>query len=341
MIVSYTHVSARSGLAPARIGFRKDIPVPILPPCPDEFLTSALISDVSSVPLPAHSRWQLARFPVRPGVEVMLQRGTLAEALHLRVRNDGGRIQFSVPLSGRAQCRTLETQRALEHHSDPHSCTIEYAPDQRWDLRFADGAYHSIKLMLSPDVFAHWCQDMDAPLQQAVQAGRCFAVQRSEAQIRLAAQQLAQSLEEDGIARPRLWLESQAMALVALLMQQRMTPAPAHIAPAEARALAAARDRLLSDLSRAPSIAELARLSGLSVLKLKRGFRQHYGLGVYGVFLRERMHEARRRLLMDDSSVMQVAAHLGYTNASHFAAAFRRQFGVSPGELRRFDPGRT
>jgi len=38
-------------------------------------------------------------------------------------------------------------------------------------------------------------------------------------------------------------------------------------------------------------------------------------------------------LLIGDATVMQVAARLGYTNASHFAAAFKRQFGVNPGEV--------
>lgn len=46
------------------------------------------------------------------------------------------------------------------------------------------------------------------------------------------------------------------------------------------------------------------------------------------------MGEARRRLEAD-TPVMLVASDLGYTNASHFAAAFRKQFGIAPSALKR------
>jgi len=306
----------------------------LLPPDPPvEFRTSALIADLSEVPLGARSTYRLTRMPVQTGVDVLVQHGRLDESLTLRVHNDEGRIQFSLPLHGHAWCRSLESVRPIRHQTGQHACTIEHAPERRWDLGFSQGEHQSVKIMLAPEVFAHWCADADLALREGVHAGRCFAVQRSDAHMRMLAQQLARTLTDETAPRHRLWLESQAMALVALFMQQRLGRDEARLPPAEQRALAKARDLLLADLGHAPTIAQLAQMSGMSVLKLKRGFRQQYGAGVYGVFLRERMHEARRQLLIGDASVMQIAARLGYTNASHFAAAFKRQFGVNPGEV--------
>ncbi|MEI8633568.1 helix-turn-helix domain-containing protein [Vibrio sp. PP-XX7] len=42
------------------------------------------------------------------------------------------------------------------------------------------------------------------------------------------------------------------------------------------------------------------------------------------------MKEARRRLIGGNVQVMTVATDLGYANASHFTAAFQKQFGVNP-----------
>jgi len=46
------------------------------------------------------------------------------------------------------------------------------------------------------------------------------------------------------------------------------------------------------------------------------------------------MTQARCRLLTGDESVMRIASDLGYANASHFATAFRKQFGINPSILK-------
>ncbi|MNG22387.1 Regulatory protein PchR [compost metagenome] len=72
----------------------------------------------------------------------------------------------------------------------------------------------------------------------------------------------------------------------------------------------------------------------MSQPKLIRGFRQLFYNSVYGVFQQARMSQARNRLLIGDESVMRIASELGYANASHFATAFRKQFGVNPSTLK-------
>ena len=133
-----------------------------------------------------------------------------------------------------------------------------------------------------------------------------------------------------------MWLQAQGLTLVSLLLEARADEdATDALDRVDRMRLARARAQLLSDLSQPPLLVDLARENGLSLARLKRGFRALYGFSVYGLFQHERMHEARRRLLRADASVSSVACDLGYTNMSHFAAAFRKQFGVNPGEGRR------
>lgn len=101
----------------------------------------------------------------------------------------------------------------------------------------------------------------------------------------------------------------------------------------ERKRLLAARERLLEDLSAPPTITELAKEVGLNQLKLKRGFRLMFGMGIYSLFQCHRMERARE--LLCHHNVTETALILGYSNISHFSAAFRKQFGVLPSEVRK------
>lgn len=91
-----------------------------------------------------------------------------------------------------------------------------------------------------------------------------------------------------------------------------------------------AAEILERDLETPPSLADLAAQVGLSETTLKRSFPQIHGTTVFGYIRARRMEEARRLLASGGATVLEAAAHVGYSNPSNFAAAFRTQFGVNP-----------
>jgi len=97
--------------------------------------------------------------------------------------------------------------------------------------------------------------------------------------------------------------------------------------------LVEARERLLHDLANPPTIAELAEAIGMNQCRLKQAFKAQFGVPIYALFQRERM--ARARELLHRHNVTETAGLLGYSNISHFSAAFCRQFGMLPGQMRR------
>lgn len=103
----------------------------------------------------------------------------------------------------------------------------------------------------------------------------------------------------------------------------------------ERKLLLQAKERLLADSSCAPTIQQLSDDVGLNTFKLKQGFKQLFGCGVYGVFQKARMQEAYRRLALDEAAVTHIALDLGYSNTRHFAAAFRKQFGTNPSQIKK------
>lgn len=99
--------------------------------------------------------------------------------------------------------------------------------------------------------------------------------------------------------------------------------------------LRSAREILISRMADPPSLAELAREAGLNEVKLKAGFRKLWGTTVYGLLRQERMAEARRFLEAAEGNVGEAAFRVGFTNTSHFAQAFQKEFGVTPGTVAR------
>ena len=83
------------------------------------------------------------------------------------------------------------------------------------------------------------------------------------------------------------------------------------------------------------SISDLSRRACLSATTFKEGFRRLYGLPVH-TWLQQRRMERAAELLRDSSlSVLGVAQSVGYSSASQFSAAFRRQYGMSPTMYRK------
>ena len=64
-------------------------------------------------------------------------------------------------------------------------------------------------------------------------------------------------------------------------------------------------------------------------------FLQVYGETPYAYLKKYKMDIAAQRLAESDDSVLDIAAELGYSNASKFAAAFRSVYGMLPKDYRR------
>ncbi|GAB3789918.1 hypothetical protein GCM10028818_59240 [Spirosoma horti] len=88
------------------------------------------------------------------------------------------------------------------------------------------------------------------------------------------------------------------------------------------------RNRLLTALDNPPSLAQLAQLSGMGQTKLKQLFHQVFGTSPYAYYQVARLQEAKR--LLAQWSVSEVGHQLGFTNLSHFARLFKRQYGLTP-----------
>jgi len=90
------------------------------------------------------------------------------------------------------------------------------------------------------------------------------------------------------------------------------------------------KEYLLKHMDAPPSLKELAKIAGLNEYQLKVGFKEIYGNTVFGYLLDHRLDHSRMLLDSARYQVNEVAYQIGYTNPSHFIAAFKKKFGITP-----------
>jgi len=91
-----------------------------------------------------------------------------------------------------------------------------------------------------------------------------------------------------------------------------------------------AKDIVISRMAEPPSLQELSDEIGLSLKKLKDGFKQIYGDSVYSFLFEYKMEYARKLLDSGEYNVNEVGLKVGYSTSSHFIASFRKKFGTTP-----------
>ena len=135
-------------------------------------------------------------------------------------------------------------------------------------------------------------------------------------------------------ARWCVWKSVELLYLLSAPKEQPADTAPA-LEREAARALADTRRYMEEHLDEPLTISTLSRRSCLSATTFKAGFRRLYGLPVHAWLRQRRMERAAELLRSSSLSVLGVAQSVGYSSASQFTAAFRRQYGVTPAQYRK------
>ena len=91
-----------------------------------------------------------------------------------------------------------------------------------------------------------------------------------------------------------------------------------------------AKSILIERITDPPTLKELSLEIGLNEYRLKEGFKNIYGKTVFQFLNDYRLDTARHILDEGKTKVNDAAYQIGYTNPSHFIAAFRKKFGVTP-----------
>lgn len=143
-------------------------------------------------------------------------------------------------------------------------------------------------------------------------------------------------------AAKRIYLQAKVFELVAMHLdlisadQQSIHDTPG-LKPDTIARIHHAKEILTTQLEHPPSLSELAQQVGVSVRTLQRGFSALFNTTVVGYLTQQRLQKAEILLRQGDvcggkRKVAEVADMVGYSQHSRFAAAFKRQFGITPSQ---------
>jgi AraC-like DNA-binding protein len=202
----------------------------------------------------------------------------------------------------------------------------------------------SVSVHLEPEVFCDWLRlsddELPAPLRSLVRPADQQYYERfgtPTASMQMVLQQIWHCPYQ-GLTQ-RLYLDSKVWELMTLVlhdMSNGTNLAPTQtLRPDDIERIRQGGQILQARLDQPPSLLELARLIGINDHKLKLGFRQVFGTTVFGYLHEHRMERSRQLLESGDLSVTAAAEAVGFASRGHFAAAFRRKYGVNPGVYAR------
>jgi len=269
---------------------------------------------------------------LRDGVELRIERLYLYDTLVLQHDERPHPVEYS-----------FEYRQASDKRQ---RCYCLYgsglAPRELWQV---PGGQQIVRLNvhIEPEIFQQWMgQDEFCPLVQALMRSHDQQyLERSGSPTPIMDMAVQQILccPFQGLTQ-RLYLESKVWELMALLIDElACSPTLASSSqtrkPEDIERIHDASRLLRQQMMDPPSLMALARAVGINDHKLKVGFRQVFGTTAFGYLHQQRLERSRQLLEAGDMSVTQAARAVGFANRGHFAAAFRRQFGVNPGVYAR------
>ena len=133
----------------------------------------------------------------------------------------------------------------------------------------------------------------------------------------------------------RLYLESKVLELLVLQLSQLIETEnnqqkSISLKRSDIDKIYQAKEILINNIAEPPTLIDLAKQVDIHHMKLKQGFKKLFKTTPFAYLREYRLEMAQNLLLERKSSVLSVASAVGYSNSSHFAAAFKQKFGISP-----------
>lgn len=132
-----------------------------------------------------------------------------------------------------------------------------------------------------------------------------------------------------------MFFRSQMTSLLAHFFGQLSMMDEDTIPPIEKQKLLLAKKILVENLETPPSLSELSRHIGLNTFKLKKNFKELFGVPVFKYLQNERLNKAYGLIRNQGFTIQEAAWDVGYDSLSSFSNAFSKKFGFRPSAIKQ------
>lgn len=132
-----------------------------------------------------------------------------------------------------------------------------------------------------------------------------------------------------------LFLKSQVNELLAHFFALLTSETKADFSEIDKNKLFKAKEIVTNSYSKPPSITQLSQMVGLNSNKLKKNFKELFGIPVFKYVQEERLNKAYELLRESEKTVQESAWEVGYESLSSFSNAFQKKFGQRPNDVKQ------
>jgi AraC-like DNA-binding protein len=276
---------------------------------------------------------------IEKGLGILRVRNQKSESAEFEMNLPKHVILFLFPFEGKVSLQS-EVQNTKEELKSVSYGVIAY-PFDNWSIKLSLGKNTTIGFLLVSLQKVHELFELDIndKIDPSVIARnyrmKSFLSSRSKSPaITVTLKQLFEPQITTNYSR--IYEKAKVLELLTLYMEQGMRPSDTKSAcpviheNLEVEKIRRVEKILVHNMATPPSIPELAKIVGTNEMKLKNGFKELFGNTIYGYLMDYRMDSARVMLDNGGVQIKDVAYSVGYSNPSHFIAAFKKKFGVTP-----------
>jgi len=138
----------------------------------------------------------------------------------------------------------------------------------------------------------------------------------------------------------QIFLSAKVLELIAVyvgeaLLEKSEPLSIINLSRTDIASLQRAKEILDANLLSPPGLGALARQVCLNEYKLKKGFKQLFGLPVHAYVIDQRLLMASHMLEEGTVNITEAAYAVGFSKTGHFSEQFKRKYGVNPSEYFR------
>ena len=275
-----------------------------------------------------------------PGIRLELMNNCpLAQKSQLSFAGAGDIVLFSLRLAGTGSMLLHGRTDNMLHSSG--QLAVCYVPACRGAVTFQPGTYSFVNVLACREVLSRTMPEQTASvgrlLRMDEQEGYVLRMMTASTALMLTASQLFTPPSSE--YTQHLFVQGGVLKFIALAIDTLhaflLHGDTIRLTRKDITTLSRVKTYLENNIVEPPSLEVLCKKFYINSFKLKKGFKQIYGMAISRYIQFYRLHSAYSRFLTGDTNVSECAWAVGYTNVSHFIAAFRRQFGFTPGECIR------
>ena len=278
------------------------------------------------------------------GVRLLYGKLKFNKPVPVQVVNDSAYVEMYFSLTGRRDIYFTQSNQSSLVAAGYHN--LYYIPDNEFFIVPSAGEEEniSVQIQFTEEYFKRFMPEghsLFSIFLNKINAKELSVLSEKHLQITTEMYTLLNDIvhcEKEGIIK-QLYIETNVLKLLLLQFEQCESASIVRennsIKQYDIVKLTGVKRVLEENISYNHSLAELSRKSGLNDFKLKKGFKELFGITVFGYLHELRMAKAKEMLLENIKTTAEIAEYCGYTYVQSFSTAFKQKFGLTPEKYRK------